>query len=145
MADDAKKPPLKLISGMKRRPPAPTELTVEQATIWKETVDRMPADWFPTETHPLLIQYCRHVSEARFIASKIAIVRADASKVSVERYELLLRLQDRESRAIATIATKLRLTPQSRYTPTRAETSQRRDGGDAWRDPEAAYFDREGA
>jgi hypothetical protein len=43
-------------------------LTDEQATEWWAVVNRLPADWFPRETHALLIQYCRHVVSARRVA-----------------------------------------------------------------------------
>ena len=41
----------------------------------------------------------------------------------------LLRAQDRESARIAQLATKLRLTPQSRYTPNSAAVRADRDTG----------------
>jgi hypothetical protein len=137
------KPKLRSIEGGKYRPPAPAELTPEQAATWRETVERMPSGWFPSETFPLLAQFCRHISEANFIAKRLAAMRADNEEEggpSIQCYGPLLALQDRETSAIARIATKLRLTPQSRFTPTRAETTLRREGGVASGEPEDDYF-----
>ena len=50
------------------RPKSPIELSDEQAEVWREIVNRMPADWFGPETIPLLVQYCRHVARARRFA-----------------------------------------------------------------------------
>jgi hypothetical protein len=36
-----------------RRPEPPDELTDEQATEWRAIVNRLGADWFPRETHPM--------------------------------------------------------------------------------------------
>jgi hypothetical protein len=44
------------------RPEPPEDLTEEQAAEWSAVVDRLPADWFPRETHGLLARYCRHGS-----------------------------------------------------------------------------------
>jgi hypothetical protein len=40
--------------------------------------------------------------------------------LGVSHYERLLVMRERESRAMAALAVKLRLTPQSRYTPATA-------------------------
>jgi hypothetical protein len=54
------------------RPDAPYDLTDEQIAEWWAVVNRMPADWFPRETHAMLAQYCRHVVNARRVAQLIA-------------------------------------------------------------------------
>ena len=54
------------------RPDAPYDLTDEQADEWRAVVNRMPADWFPRETHGMLTQYCRHVVAARRVAQLVA-------------------------------------------------------------------------
>jgi hypothetical protein len=47
----------------------------------------------------------------------------------LERLERILKMRDREARAAADKATKLRLTNQSRYTPHSAASSSRKVGG----------------
>lgn len=72
----------------------------------------MPADWFPTETHPLLIQYCRHAVQARKVGELIEKATSDPA-LEIGDYDRLLQMQRRESLAIAILATKLRIAQQS--------------------------------
>jgi hypothetical protein len=58
------------------RPEPPADLTEEQAAEWEAVVARLPADWFPRESHGLLAQYCRHVCTARRLARMLAEVEA---------------------------------------------------------------------
>jgi hypothetical protein len=110
-----------VIPGLPRRPEPPAELTEEQAQEWREVVGRMPSDWFRREVFPLLVQFCRHVVSARFVAKLIHDTRVELSEPeTVKRLDLLLRLEEREGKAVARLATKLRLTQQSRYTPASA-------------------------
>ncbi len=108
-----------------RRPSAPEALTQDQRVEWDAIVRCMPADWFPRETHGLLTQCCRHVCQARFLAEMINTLKADWLKEEggLERYDTLLRMAERESRAIAALARAMRLTQQSRLRP---ETAARR-------------------
>src|SRR5690625_4659134 len=94
------------------RPDAPVELTPEQADVWNEVVDALPADWFPAETHPLLIQYCRNTIEARRIAQLIDQECA-REELDVATYAALLRMQARETTALKSIASSMRLSQQS--------------------------------
>jgi hypothetical protein len=97
-----------------KRPDAPYDLTDEQSQEWWAIVNRMPADWFPRETHSVLSQLCRHIVNARRVAQLID-AEMGADKLSVDVYEQLLRMQARESGAIASLSTKLRITQQSTY------------------------------
>jgi hypothetical protein len=54
------------------RPEPPGDLTEAQAAEWRADVDRLPADWFPRETHGLLAQYWRHVCTAQRFAQMLA-------------------------------------------------------------------------
>ena len=106
------------------RPPPPDELTEAQAVEWRRIVGRMPGDWFPAETHPLLVGLCRHIVMARELAGMLDGFRAEwcAEDGGLERLDRLAKMQDREHRAMSSLATKLRLTNQSRYTAGRAVT-----------------------
>jgi hypothetical protein len=109
------------------RPAPPDYLTQEQAEEWRAVVERMPADWFSRETHALLAQYARHVVNARQVARQIELLLADQVRMSgpfgVDAYDKLLRLHEREGRAMSSIATRLRLTQQARYTAKTAGTA----------------------
>lgn len=91
------------------RPDAPYDLTDEQADEWWAVVNRLPADWFPRETHAMLAQYCRHVVAARRIAQ---LIRAEEQrkKLDIDGYDKLLKMQDREGRAMSSLATRMRMT-----------------------------------
>src|SRR5690606_27209690 len=87
-----------------RRPEPPAELSEEQADEWRAVVSRMPADWFPRETHGLLADYCRHVVMARRIAQLIEQAVAGET-LDVVEYDRLGKMAERESRVIASLAT----------------------------------------
>jgi hypothetical protein len=63
-----------------QRPEPPAELSEEQAAEWQAMVNRLSADWFPRETWPLLVQYCRHVVSARRVAQLIARAESDGEQ-----------------------------------------------------------------
>lgn len=96
------------------RPDAPYELTDEQADEWRAVVNRMPADWFPRETWAMLSQYCRHVVNARRVAQLIGQAERGDS-LDVKEYDVLLKMQERESRCIASLATRMRISQQTQY------------------------------
>lgn len=97
-----------------RRPDAPDELTAEQAEEWRAVVNRLPAEWFPRETWPLLASYCRHIVTGRRVAQLIAACEA-REDFDVQEYDRLLHMQERESRAICALARSMRLSHQSTY------------------------------
>lgn len=97
-----------------QRPDAPYDLTDEQTQEWWAVVNRMPADWFPRETHALLADYCRHVVMARRVAQLIKQAESSES-LDVVEYDRLGKMAERESRVIASLATKMRLTQQTTY------------------------------
>jgi hypothetical protein len=97
------------------RQTAPHDLTDEETEVWAAVVNSWPADWFSPGTVPILTQYCRHVVQARRVAELIEQATGDP-KLSVKDYDRLLKIQDRESRAISALATKMRISQQSTRT-----------------------------
>ena len=98
-----------------KRITAPLTLGDADREVWLEVVNDQPASAF-TPTHaPLLEMYCRHVVQARLIADEILnFDRAWlASDEGLKRYDILLKLQERESRAASSLATRLRITRQA--------------------------------
>lgn len=111
-----------------QRPEPPSELPDRQAEIWRETVASEAADFFCTAAlRSLLVDYCRHKVSAEDVSSIIDTFQPDWLKNSegAKRYKELLRMREMETRAAASMATKLRLTNQSRYTPQAASTASR--------------------
>lgn len=106
------------------RPEAPVELTPEQADVWRQVVDAMPADWFPAETHPLLMQYCRHTIEARRVAQ---LIDQECSRLEtdVSAYTELLKVQAKETGALKAMASAMRLSQQSSRRDDTAATAKK--------------------
>jgi hypothetical protein len=98
-----------------RRPEPPAELTQEEAQEWHEIVNRLPADWFPRETHGVLKQYCRHLVNARRVAARIEVALSEPDGCSLEDYDRLLKMQEREGRALVACGRAMRLTQQTTY------------------------------
>ena len=113
-----------VIQGIPQRPEPPEELTPEQAEEWRAVVTRMPVEWFGREIWPLLCAYCRHVTNSRHIARLIeAAEDMDiGDRGALMRFNRLLGMQERQSNVMAGLATRMRLTHQSRYTATSAAT-----------------------
>ena len=107
----------------------PEGLTADEVDLFVETVGRLPGDYFPPEASEQLAAYCRHAVAARDLSRLCAEFSPQWLKVEggLERYERLLKMRERESRAMLATARALRLTNQSRQDP---KTAGRRRGGD---------------
>jgi hypothetical protein len=86
------------------RAPAPYDLTDAQAQLWEAIVSRLPASWFPVETWPLLAQY---------VENPTPDADGQVPELDLNNYRRLLVMQALESRAMMSLATKMRLTQQS--------------------------------
>jgi hypothetical protein len=115
------------------KPEPPADLSEEQAVEWQAIVTRLPWDWFPRESHALLAAFCRHVVRARRLAGLVDSFQPEWARDSegLARYDKLLAMAARETKALAELAVKLRLSNQSRYTPHRAGTEAAKPGGRA--------------
>jgi hypothetical protein len=90
------------------RPGPPADLTGDQAEVWRDIVASLPADWVSVANAPLMAAFCRHVTAARRIARMIeAGEQSDA--FNLDDFNRLLAMQERETRALSTLATKMRL------------------------------------
>ena len=99
---------------------APLHLSDAERSVWIEVVNDQPASAF-TPTHaPLLELYCRHIVHARILADELAnFDRAwMADDEGLKRYDRLLAMSERESRAASSLATRLRITRQAVEHPT---------------------------
>ena len=103
-----------------QRPEPLDDLTPEQAAIWRKTVASEPPEFFATgTTRSMLGDYCRHRASADMISAVIDSFKPEWLKAAdgAKRYEALLRMREAETRGASNMATKLRLTNQSRYVP----------------------------
>jgi hypothetical protein len=91
-----------------QRPEPPEELSAEEAEVWRLTVEGMRADWFGVETHPLLRCYCTQAATAELLARALR-----TTHMGDKSYGRLLALHRGASKIMFSLATKLRITPQS--------------------------------
>ena len=104
----------------------PKEIPEQQVKIWQDTVRAEPPDFFCTGAlRALLLDYCRHKAVGDEMSGQIDDFDPAwlAEPKGMRRYEWLLKMRERETRAAANIATKLRLTNQSRYNPRTAKSA----------------------
>lgn len=109
--------PGRLETIQRQRPPH--HLTDEEVEVWHSVVNSESADWFTPSNAPMLAQYCRHVVTAHRIAELIERATSDIDPktkkptLKVSAYDRLLKMQERESRCIASLATKMRISQQA--------------------------------
>jgi hypothetical protein len=105
------------------RPEPPAELSPDERDLWRSIVATKPAEWFSRDMYPLLVQYCRHRTRATQVARMIEASPEDGGDLKA-----LFAMEAEQSHALASLATKMRLTQQSRYSPGRAATHSRSAG-----------------
>lgn len=94
----------------KHRIQPPADLPEPCRAIWRELVDSLPPDRFHASDRPLLVMYCRALLQAQLAFEALEQYGAcDGDSVSP-----WLRVSDSAAKQAATLATKLRLCPQSR-------------------------------
>jgi len=106
----------------------PDGMPTEQAALWAAVVATKPQDWFQADSIPLLTAYVQACDAHRVVAAEIDAYETEWLKTDegLRRYDLLLKMQDRQSKLMSSLATKMRLTQQSRYGARAAETEARR-------------------
>jgi len=106
-----------------QRADAPYDLTDEQAEEWWAIVNRMPADWFPRETHALLAQYCKLVTRARRLGQLLNEME-QSKDFNLREYQLTVRTEAACSKSITMLATRMRMSQQSSFDKTRKRGMQ---------------------
>lgn len=117
--------------GVATPPPAPQDLSEAETALWVEIVESKPVDWFGPDSIPVLKEYVRASLLCDVLAAKVkrAIEGGEDEQVTVNVVKLFLDMRDKEARRAVSLATKLRLTPQSRYGPRTAERQNAKAGG----------------
>jgi hypothetical protein len=106
--------------------PAPSDLTPAEQELWGEIVASKPAEWFGVDSAPILKEYVRAAAMCDALAGKVATA-VDGDDGGLVKF--FLDLRDKESRRAASLATKLRLTQQSRYGARSADRADHRASG----------------
>jgi hypothetical protein len=101
------------------RPLPPEGLTNEQREEWLAITRRLPGDYFPRECHGLLVAYIKHLTTFRLLSHEVDRfadhLEWTDEQEGLARYEKWLAMREREGRALSSLATRLRISPQSRY------------------------------
>jgi hypothetical protein len=119
-------------AGIPARMEPPQGMTDTQASLWREIVGGKPVDWFAADNAPLLAEYIRAVDMCNMLALQIEATIAGGDPVEMALLmKAYLDMRDKEAKRATSIATKLRLTQQSRYTPQAASTANRKAGSSA--------------
>lgn len=84
----------------------------EEAEVWIRVVEDQPADAFSGKDADILAAYCRHVVRGNRIMQLIAQAEA-GRELDTDEYDKLLKMHERESRAMSSLATRLRITKQA--------------------------------
>jgi hypothetical protein len=103
-----------------KRLSAPVHISDAELSVWLEVVNDQPAEAFTATHAPLLELYCRHITQARVIADQVTNFDHAwmADDEGLKRYDRLLAMAERESRAASSLATRLRITRQAVEHPT---------------------------
>ena len=117
-----------------RRPDPPDHMGDDAVAIWRAVVNSLPADWFSPGTLPLLEAFCGMTISQRYTLRALRRIEQNADDFERDEWERTLKQLGEVSGRIATLATRLRLTPQSRYGPRAADTAGRLppDGPKPW-------------
>lgn len=83
--------------------------------VWLEVINDQPAKAFSATHGPLLEMYCRHIVQARVLSEQVLNFEPDwlATDEGLKRYDKLLGMVERETRAASSLATRLRITRQA--------------------------------
>ena len=100
---------------VENRLPAPLSLSDAEIHVWNEVVSDQPATAFTATHAPILEMYCRHVVNNRVLADELLNFERAwlTSDEGLKRYDKLLAMSERESRAASSLATRLRITRQA--------------------------------
>ncbi len=117
-----------------RRPEPPAHLGDDAAEIWRSITNSLPADWFSPGTLPLLEALCGLTVSQRCTLRALQVAERGGDDFDRESWEKLQKQLGEVSGRIATLATRMRLTPQSRYGARGADTAARSvgDGPKPW-------------
>lgn len=111
-----------------KAPKPPSGMTPGQCALWSDIIASEPEDFFNSVARLHLLRL--FVEHATFRADLQALIDRTAiddlaDPKQAKTLETMLRSRDRETKQLLALATKLRLTNQSRYTPKAADTAGR--------------------
>lgn len=115
-------------------PQPPESYNEDAAALWSQMVASKPQDWWDASTLPLLDAYVKTCIEHQRISQLVEGMHPIASDDEVVAYERLHKIQDRLASQMARMATKMRLSQQSKYGARGADTASKGGGKRPWDD-----------
>lgn len=115
-----------------RRPPPPDGMTDAQARLWRDITETEAGHMFDSAARRHLLRlYCEHATFRASLQSLIdrSPIEAICGDDTAKNFEAMLRARDRETKQLVSLATRMRLTNQSRYTAAAAGSAARNDNG----------------
>ena len=99
------------------RPDPPVDLRDAEVQIWRNIVASVPGGWFNWSNEPLLVAYCRHISTSDRLATLLEKIVPSQDSDVLKRWDKLLSMRERESKAALSLARAMRLTQQAQMHP----------------------------
>lgn len=124
-----------------RRPEPPEHLSPAQAELWRTITEAKSADWFTVEALPLLEAYVRAIEQHRLVSNAVdafgdILMSPDADPLlvlaNIKALNRLHAMQERQANLMQSLATKMRLTQQSRWQPSTAASKSEAKGSRPW-------------
>jgi hypothetical protein len=109
-------------------PEPPADLSEAQAEIWRAVIASEPPGYFDgAGARGMLADYCQRRDTAATLGRVINDFRPEwlRSEEGSKRYRRLAKMRDLEMRAVSSLATKLKLTNQTRWSSRTAATKAR--------------------
>jgi hypothetical protein len=113
-----------VVAFTRRLPPAPKELSSEEASVWRSVIASHAGDMIGVEAYPLLIEYSKQVVTAQVLGEQVRRFKPEwaVDEEGLRRWDRLIAMHDRVVSRMANLAVKLRLTPSTRVDKKRAAT-----------------------
>src|SRR5688500_8757762 len=115
-----------------RRIAAPYGLLAKERALWPAVLDSKPVPWTVTDAAAALGEDVRDKVMCDLLELQVkAAIAGGGEPETAGLIKSYLDMRDKESKRLLSIGTKLRLTPQSRYTPKAAATAAAKVGSQA--------------
>lgn len=108
---------------VRERPVAPEDLNPVAVNEWNRVINSVSADWFEDHHLTTLAAYCGHVSDLSEINALLEMWKGAEGR-DVQEYDRLLKMRERETRAINAHLRSMRLTHQATYSAMKKPPSQ---------------------
>jgi hypothetical protein len=110
-----------------RRPDPPAHLGADASAVRRATTNSQPADRFSPGAQPLLEALCALTVSQRYTVRALMRIEEGDDEFDHPNWQNLQNQLGQISGRVATLATRLRLTPQSRYGARSADTAARNE------------------